>query len=93
MGYIKSDTHVKLIDHQIKSSDCVESYIKREYYFTYGHKLIGGTRRKQYYVDYPLSFQNINLAIIDIDMLKDALISCVASALDRCFGLQREIFR
>lgn len=65
MAYTEADTRAKLIDPQIKSSDWLESHIVREYYFTDGRKLIGGARGKQYYVDYLLSFQNTNLAIIE----------------------------
>ncbi len=65
MAYTEADTRVKLIDPQIKLSDWLESHIVREYYFTDGRKLIGGARGKQYYVDYLLSFQNTNLAIIE----------------------------
>jgi len=64
MAYTEADTRAKLIDPQIKSSHWLESHIVREYYFTDGHKLIGGKRGKQYYVDYLLAFQNTNLAII-----------------------------
>jgi len=65
MAYTEADTRAKLIDPQIKLSDWLESHIVREYYFTDGRKLIGGKRGKQYYVDYLLSFQNTNLAIIE----------------------------
>lgn len=65
MAYTESDTRAKLIDPQIKYSDWLESHIVREYYFTDGRKLIGGKRGKQYYVDYLLSYQNTNLAIIE----------------------------
>lgn len=65
MAYTEADTRAKLIDPQIKSSHWLESHIVREYYFTDGRKLIGGKRGKQYYVDYLLVYDNINLAIIE----------------------------
>ncbi len=65
MAYTEADTRAKLIDPQIKSSNWLESHIVREYYFTDGRKLIGGKRGKQYYVDYLLSYENTNLAIIE----------------------------
>jgi len=65
MAYTEADTRAKLIDPSLKSSDWLESHIVREYFFTDGRKLIGGKRGKQYYVDYLLVFQNINLAIIE----------------------------
>ncbi len=65
MAYTEADTRAKLIDPKIKSSGWLESNIIREYYFTDGRKLIGGKRGKQYYVDYLLTFQNSNLAIIE----------------------------
>lgn len=65
MAYTESDTRAKLIDPQIKSSDWLESNIVREYYFTDGRKLIGGKRGSKYYVDYLLTYQNTNLAIIE----------------------------
>ena len=65
MAYTEADTRAKLIDPILKSSDWLESYIVREHYFTDGRKLIGGKRGKQYYVDYLLVFQNVNLAIIE----------------------------
>ena len=65
MAYTEADTRAKLIDPQIKSSDWLESHIVREYYFTDGRKLIGGKRGKQYYVDYLLTYENTNLAIIE----------------------------
>jgi len=65
MAYTEADTRAKLIDPQIKSSHWLESNIVREYYFTDGRKLIGGARGKQYYVDYLLTYENTNLAIIE----------------------------
>ncbi len=65
MAYTEADTRAKLIDPQIKSSYWLESHIVREYYFTDGRKLIGGARGKQYYVDYLLTYENTNLAIIE----------------------------
>jgi type I restriction enzyme R subunit len=65
VAYTEADTRAKLIDPQIKSSHWLESHIVREYYFTDGRKLIGGKRGKQYYVDYLLVYDNINLAIIE----------------------------
>ena len=65
MAYTEADTRAKLIDPQIKSSEWLESNIVREYYFTDGRKLIGGKRGKQYYVDYLLTYENTNLAIIE----------------------------
>ncbi len=65
MAYTEADTRAKLIDPQIKSSEWLESNIVREYYFTDGRKLIGGARGKQYYVDYLLTYENTNLAIIE----------------------------
>lgn len=65
MAFTEADTRAKLIDPQIKSSHWLESHIVREYYFTDGRKLIGGARGKQYYVDYLLTYENTNLAIIE----------------------------
>ena len=65
LAYTEADTRAKLIDPQIKSSYWLESHIVREYYFTDGRKLIGGKRGKQYCVDYLLSYENSNLAIIE----------------------------
>jgi len=65
MAYSESDTRSKLIDPLIKKSGWLESNIVREYYFTDGRKLIGGKRGKRYFVDYLLTYKNINLAIIE----------------------------
>lgn len=65
MAFTEADTRAKLIDPKIKASDWLESHIVREYYFTDGRKLIGGARGKQYFVDYLLTYENTNLAIIE----------------------------
>ena len=65
MAYTEADTRAKLIDPALKSDGWLESHIVREYYFTDGRKLIGGKRGKQYYVDYLLTYENTNLAIIE----------------------------
>ena len=59
MAYTEADTRAN------KSSHWLESRIVREYYFTDGRKLIGGKRGQQYYVDYLLVYDNINLTIIE----------------------------
>lgn len=65
MAYSESDTRSKLIDPKIKGSGWSENHIVREYYFTDGRKLIGGSRGKRYFVDYLLTYKNTNLAIIE----------------------------
>ncbi|MDD3344593.1 MAG: DEAD/DEAH box helicase, partial [Sulfurospirillaceae bacterium] len=65
MAFSESDTRVKLIDPILKSSGWEERHIVREYYFTEGRKLIGGKRGERYFVDYLLSFNNTNLAIVE----------------------------
>jgi len=107
LAYTETDTRAKLIDPQIKSSHWLESHIVREYYFTNGHKLIGGKRGKQYYVDYLLAFQNTNLAIIKakvenrdhLDGLQQSinyaqkLKIALSNIREGYFRLQREIYR
>ncbi len=61
----ESDTRANLIDPKLKANGWDNSFIIREYYFTEGRKLIGGKRGKRYFVDYLLSYENTNLAIVE----------------------------
>jgi type I restriction enzyme R subunit len=65
MGYSEADTKAKLITPQLVEDGWSENYIVREYYFTDGRKLIGNKRGKRYFVDYLLTYQNTNLAIVE----------------------------
>lgn len=70
----ESDTRSKLIDPKLKESNWKENNIIREYFFTDGRKLIGNKRGKRYFVDYLLSYNNTNLAIVEAKAeSKDAL--------------------
>jgi type I restriction enzyme R subunit len=65
MSYSEADTKAKLITPQLVEDGWSENHIVREYYFTDGRKLIGNKRGKRYFVDYLLTFQNTNLAIVE----------------------------
>jgi type I restriction enzyme R subunit len=65
MGYSEADTKAKFITPQLVSDGWSENHIVREYYFTDGRKLIGNKRGKRYFVDYLLTYQNTNLAIVE----------------------------
>jgi len=65
MSYSEADTKAKLITPQLVENGWSENHIVREYYFTDGRKLIGNKRGKRYFVDYLLTYQNTNLAIIE----------------------------
>ncbi len=65
MGYSEADTKAKLITPQLKTDGWTENYIVREYFFTDGRKLIGNKRGKRYFVDYLLTYNNTNLAIVE----------------------------
>jgi type I restriction enzyme R subunit len=65
MGYSEADTKAKLITPQLHSDGWSENHIVREYYFTDGRKLIGGKRGKRYFVDYLLTYDNTQLAIVE----------------------------
>lgn len=65
MGYSEADTKAKLITPQLVADGWKENHIIREYYFTDGRKLIGNKRGKRYFVDYLLTYQNTNLAIVE----------------------------
>lgn len=70
----ETDTRIKFIDTKLKDSGWSEDFIKREYYFTDGRKLLGGKRGVRKFADYLLCFQNNNLAIIEAKRLgKDSL--------------------
>ncbi|PAV00746.1 DEAD/DEAH box helicase [Helicobacter sp. TUL] len=70
----ETDTRIKFIDTKLKDSSWSEDFIKREYYFTDGRKLLGGKRGVRKFADYLLCFQNNNLAIIEAKRLgKDSL--------------------
>ena len=65
MALSEADTKAKMITPQLKADGWSENLIVREYFFTDGRKLIGNKRGKRYFVDYLLSYQNTNLAIVE----------------------------
>lgn len=65
MGFSEADTKAKLITPKLVESGWGENYIVREYYFTDGRKLIGNKRGQRYFVDYLLTYENTNLAIVE----------------------------
>jgi len=65
MSYSEADTKAKFITPQLKEDGWSENYLRREYYFTDGRKLIGNKRGKRYFVDYLLNYKNTNLAIVE----------------------------
>lgn len=65
MPYSETDTRVNLIDPKLYEAGWENRFIIREYYFTDGRKLIGNKRGKRYFVDYLLTFNNTNLAIVE----------------------------
>lgn len=65
MALSEADTKAKMITPQLKADGWSENLIVREYYFTDGRKLIGNKRGKRYFVDYHLTYQNTNLAIVE----------------------------
>lgn len=70
----EDDTRVKFIDTKLYSSSWSEADIRRNYYFTTGRKLLGGKRGERKFVDYLLTYEGKNLAVIEAKKLsKDAL--------------------
>ena len=59
MYITESDTLAQYIDPKLKVSGW-DKYVHREYYLTYGRKLLGGIRGKRLFVDYLLSYKNTN---------------------------------
>jgi len=61
----EADTRAKLIDPLLKGCGWVDSYVRREYYFTDGRKYAGNVRGERMFVDYLLRYNNVNLGIIE----------------------------
>lgn len=51
MPHTEADTRANLIDPLLRECGWRAEDIVREYYFTDGHKLIGGKRGKHYFID------------------------------------------
>ena len=63
MPHTEADTRANLIDPLLRECCWRVEDIVREYYFTDGHKLIGGKRGKRYFIDYLLHYNNTNFNI------------------------------
>jgi len=61
----EADTRANYIDPALKEAQWDSHTITREYYFTAGRRLAGGTRGSRCFVDYLLYKNNQHLAIVE----------------------------
>lgn len=64
-NYTEADTRAIYIDPKLAEQGWEPNYIRREYYFTDGRKLIGNKRGRRLFADYLLRYNNVRLAIIE----------------------------
>lgn len=63
--YSEADTRSNFIDPALASQNWEPEFIRREYYFTDGRKLLGNKRGRRLFADYLLRYNNVKLALIE----------------------------